>query len=98
MGDPGGQREDLSGSPCDNPTIKLHARLVIEMKDEHVRGVTVFRRQRIKACAAHRDEEPDFAGDKRVHVAKLLTRHLADQSADFLELLTLFCFHSSRLL
>ena len=63
---------------CYNPVVKLYAGLVIEMKDEHIRGMTVLRGQRIKACTADRHEEPDLAGDKRIHVAKLLTSSVAD--------------------
>src|SRR5512135_345702 len=66
------------------------------MKDEHIRGMTVLRGQCIKACTPDRHEEPDFCGDKRIHEAKLLFGNVADESPDFLELLAIFCLHSTR--
>lgn len=51
--------------------------------------------QCIKACAANRHEKPDFAGNERIHVAKLFTRGAADEQPDFPKLLASFSFQRS---
>jgi hypothetical protein len=51
--------------------------------------------QCVKACAANRHEKPDFAGNERIHVAKLFTRGVADELPDFPKLLASFSFQRS---